>query len=332
MTEEQKETYYQPLVYLVPERDEGVLLKTILRSRMHISRKLLTRLKQSEQGIKLNGERRYIDIPVHAGDRVEVRMQEEISEDILPEEMPLDILFEDAHLLIVHKPAGIIVHPTHGHYTGTLANGVVWHWREKGETVRFRPVHRLDQETSGVLAIAKTPYVHQHISEQMQRVGITKEYLAIVHGRMEQLSGTVNEPIDRDQDRPRLRVVTPDGYPAVTHYQLEAAYAEGSLVRIRLETGRTHQIRVHMRHLGHPLFADKMYGPGGELETGILANSTDDGEVHDLRYPLRRQALHAVKLGFTHPITLEPLTFTAPLPADMEETIAVLKQQDEQQK
>ncbi|MBC8080350.1 MAG: RluA family pseudouridine synthase, partial [Gorillibacterium sp.] len=231
---------------------------------MHISRKLLTRLKMSEQGITLNGERKYIDIKVHAGDRVEVRMQEEISEDILPEDMELDIIHEDAHLLIVNKPAGIIVHPTHGHYTGTLANGVVQHWRKKGENVRFRPVHRLDQETSGVLAIAKTPYVHQCISEQMQTVGITKEYIAIVHGKIEQASGTIDAPIDRDAERPRIRVVTEEGYAAVTHYWVTAAYDAGSVVRIRLETGRTLQIRVLLRHLGHPLLADKMYGPGGE--------------------------------------------------------------------
>ncbi|MCL6459378.1 MAG: RluA family pseudouridine synthase, partial [Gorillibacterium sp.] len=192
---------------------------------MHISRKLLTRLKMFEQGITLNGERKYIDIMVHEGDRVEVRMQEEISEDILPEDMELDIIYEDAHLLIVNKPAGIIVHPTHGHYTGTLANGVVQYWRMKGEQVRFRPVHRLDQETSGVLAIAKTPYVHQCISEQMQKEGITKEYIAIVHGRVEPSSGTIDAPIDRDKERTRIRVVAEDGYSAITHFWVEAAYA-----------------------------------------------------------------------------------------------------------
>lgn len=316
------EHYYEPVVYIVPQEDEGMLLKTILRNRMNVSRRLLSRLKLTAQGIMLNGERRYIDIPVQAGDQVEVRMQEEVSEDILPEEMPLSILFEDDHLLILNKPAGVIVHPTHGHYTGTLANGVVYHWRQKGENVRFRPVHRLDQETSGVLVIAKNPYVHQHISEQMQQDKITKAYIALVHGRMELTEGTVNAPIDRDKEHPRIRIVTSEGYESITHYKVEAAYESGSIVRIRLETGRTHQIRVHMRHLGHPLIADRMYGPGGELETGIIPDKlADDG------FPIQRQALHAVQLGLTHPGTGEWITFTAPLPTDMQETINSLREE-----
>jgi len=270
--------YHEPLVYVVPEADAGMKLGTVLKNRMGISRTLMTRLKQSERGITVNGRRAYTDAVVRPGDRVEARMQREVSEDILPEPMELAILYEDEHLLILNKPPGVVVHPTHGHYTGTLANGVVWHWRQKGETVRFRPVHRLDQETSGVLAIAKNPFVHQSISEQMQRGSVAKEYTAIVHGRMERVEGTVDAPISRDADNPRVRVVSPAGDRSVTHYRVAEAYPEGSVVHLRLETGRTHQIRVHMRHLGHPLFGDKMYGPGGEAETGIIPGRASSAE------------------------------------------------------
>lgn len=175
-------SYYPPITYIVPQSEDGWLLKTILQKRMDVSRKLLSRLKMTEQGIMLNGERVYISVKVAGGDRVEIRMEQETSVDILPQDIPFDILYEDEHLLVVNKAAGIIVHPTHGHYTDTLANGVVHYWAAKGEQYRFRPVHRLDQETSGVLVIAKNPYSHQHISEQMIAGTVDKRYAALCTG------------------------------------------------------------------------------------------------------------------------------------------------------
>lgn len=292
--------YYEPLVHTVSAEEDGFLLKTILHSRMKLSRKLLSRLKQTEQGITVNGERRYTNVRVKAGDIVEVRMQEEESDDILPQDLPLDIIHEDDHLLVLNKPAGMVVHPTHGHYVNTLANAVVHHWRATGQTVRFRPVHRLDQETSGVLAIAKNPYVHQHISEQMMRGEVDKRYLALVHGRIGQGEGTIDAPIDRDPLASHIRIVTPGGYPSVTHYRVAAQFPEATLVRLRLETGRTHQIRVHMKSIGHPLVGDKLYGPPAS------------GRLH-----LERHALHAEQLAFAHPGTQSRMTFTAPVPEDM---------------
>ncbi|MEO3943850.1 RluA family pseudouridine synthase [Gorillibacterium sp. CAU 1737] len=323
-----EQSYYEPLVYLVPESDAGMKLGNVLKNRMGISRTLMTRMKQTEQGITVNGARTYTDAVVQAGDRVEARMRKEESEDILPEPMELAILHEDDHLLILNKPPGAIVHPTHGHYTGTLANGVVWHWQQNGELVRFRPVHRLDQETSGVLAIAKNPFVHQHISEQMQRGTVDKEYRAIVRGRLEAAEGTVDAPIARDADNPRVRIVTPEGDRAVTHFRTEEAHEEGTVVQIRLETGRTHQIRVHMRHLGHPLYGDKMYGVGGEAETGIIPGREEallEPSFDEEREGIARQALHAEKLAFVHPGTGERMTFTAPLPLDMQHLIERLR-------
>jgi len=303
-------SYYEPLRYEVPPQDEGILLRTILHNRLGLSRKLVSRMKLTEQGITVNGQRAYTSIHVRAGDVVEVRMEREQSDDILPQEMELDILFEDDDLLILNKPAGMIVHPTHGHYTNTLANGVVHYWRERGESFRFRPIHRLDQETSGVLAVAKNAYVHQQISEQMIARDIDKSYLALVCGEMKQEQGTIDGPINRDPDMPHVRIVTPDGYPAVTHYAVERRLNGATLVRIALETGRTHQIRVHMKHIGHPLLGDKMYG---------TAVSTLLSER--LRSVLDRQALHAAMLSFVHPGTRERVQFAAPLPFDMQQAI-----------
>lgn len=303
-------SYYEPLVYIVPPEEEGFILKTVLQKRLMVSRKLLSRIKLTERGITVNGERQYINIKVKAGDRVEIRMEEEQSEDILPQDLPLHILHEDEHLLILAKDAGIIVHPTHGHYVNTIANGVVYHWQQAGITCRFRPIHRLDQETSGVLAIAKTPYVHQQISEQMIQHLVKKEYLAFVWGTVASPSGTINEPIDRDPEQPHVRIVRSDGYAAVTHYEVVKQFEKAALVRIWLETGRTHQIRVHMRHLGHPLLGDKMY---------TLEQYRDDADELEASDRLDRQALHAFKLGFVHPGTREWTEFNALLPADLSE-------------
>lgn len=210
--------YYSPIVYTVTEQEDGWPLKTVLQRRPLVSRKLLSKIKLTEQGVMLNGERVYISVKVGAGDVVEVRMEQEESDDILPEPIPFTVLYEDEHLLIVNKDAGIIVHPTHGHYTGTLANGVVHYWKTKGERFRFRPIHRLDQETSGVLAIAKNPYVHQHVSEQMIAGTVDKKYIALVHGAPVPEQGAVDGPIDRDPEEPHRRIVTPDGYAARTLY------------------------------------------------------------------------------------------------------------------
>ena len=311
--------YLAPIAYRVPADDEGLTVHAILRQRLKLSRTLVARLKMTECGIMLNGRRVYTSAPVIAGDLVEARMERESSDDILPEPLRIDVLYEDEYLLIVNKAAGMIVHPTHGHYTGTLANGVVHYWQARGERVRFRPIHRLDQFTSGVLAIAKNPYVHQHVSEQMKRWTVDKSYIAFVHGAPEPEAGTIDAPIDRDRDNPHVRVVTADGYAARTAYTTVRRYASCSAaaVRLRLETGRTHQIRVHMKHIGCPLIGDPMYGPGQP--------SDDERLVHGL---LDRQALHAERLAFVHPASGERVCYDAPLPDDLAELRNYLERSD----
>jgi 23S rRNA pseudouridine1911/1915/1917 synthase len=273
---------------------------------MGVSRKLLSRLKRTERGITVNGERRWMSDRLRPGDRVQVRMPAERSDDILPQPIPLDILYEDDHLLVVNKPAGLIVHPTVGHYINTLANAVVHYWQQKGRAYRFRPVHRLDRDTSGVLAIAKNAYVHQRLSEQLQTGRVRKTYVAYVHGHPSSPAGTIDAPIDRDPERPHIRIVTASGYPSVTHYETEREYGAAARVRLRPESGRTHQIRVHMKHIGHPLIGDEMYGPDSPTETERRLDALAG-----------RQALHAAALGFDHPVTGRPVWFEAPLPDDL---------------
>lgn len=313
MTKVLDSLYYKPLVVVVGEADHGKMVRTVLERKLGVSRKLLSQVKQTEHGLTVNEVRVYTTAKVSTDDVIRVRMEREISEDILPEPIPIQIVYEDDDLLIVNKPAGIVVHPTHGHYTGTLANGVVYHWRQKGERVRFRPVHRLDEDTSGLVAIAKTSYVHQQLSEQMQANTIMKIYRAYVYGMPAPLEGTVNEPIDRDPDEPHIRIVTPDGYPSVTHYNTAESFHSdteavsipaAAAVRLKLETGRTHQIRVHMQYIGCPLIGDKMYGP-------------KDGAVMEWEEAAGRQALHAETLGFTHPISKEWMEWNAALPPEL---------------
>ncbi|WP_028611953.1 RluA family pseudouridine synthase [Paenibacillus harenae] len=303
--------YYKPLVAVVTEAEQGKTVRSVLERQLGVSRKLLSQVKLTEHGLTVNEKRVYTTSPVRTGDVIRVRMEREVSDDILPQPLPVQIVFEDEDLLIVNKPAGMIVHPTHGHYTGTMANGIVYHWQQKGERVRFRPVHRLDEETSGLVAVAKTSYVHQQLSEQMQAGGVLKLYRAYVYGSPEPAKGTVDAPIDRNPDEPHVRIVTPEGYPSVTHYETVKCFrtADGSApaaaaVRLKLETGRTHQIRVHMQHIGCPLIGDKMYGP-------------KEGAISAWEEAAGRQALHAETLGFTHPITRERMEWQASLPLEL---------------
>lgn len=292
-----------PFLYVVPPKDSGMTVRTVLRDRMGLSRSLVVKLKREERGILLNGERVYTSAKVRAGDRVEVNLPDETSGDVLPEPIPFDILHEDDHLLVVNKPAGLIVHPTHGHYAGTLANGVVHYWQSKGIRARFRPVHRLDQFTSGVLVIAKNAFVHQQIAEQLKKNRVEKAYAAFVFGTPDPPAGTVEGPIGRSDENPHVRIVRPDGAPSVTRYETVETFGFASLLRVYPVTGRTHQIRVHMRHIGHPLLGDAMYAADRDMPPGI---------------PLERQALHAESLCFVHPVTGERVRYQAPMPNDLQ--------------
>lgn len=222
----------------------------------------------------------------------------------LPEPISLNIVFEDDAILIINKPAGLVVHPGSGNWSGTLLNGLLHHDSTLGAIPRAGIVHRLDKETSGLMVVAKTLIAQTHLVRQLQARSVSREYLALAHGRVER-NGTVDAPIGRHPTQRTRMAVVPNGREAVTHYMIEHHYVDCTRVRCRLETGRTHQIRVHMAHLGHPLVGDPVYG-----------RKRCGNPLLDV-FP--RQALHAQRLALVHPTTGETVSWQAPVPADMSE-------------
>lgn len=289
----------------------GKQIKEVLQKRLHMSRRVIRKLVAA-QGVLVNGEPIWLSWRLAEGDHLRLILPAEESVDILPEPITFQNVFEDEDVLVVEKRAGLIVHPTSGHWTGTLANGVVYDWQQRGIVARFRPVHRIDQWTSGLLVIAKNHHAHQLLSRQMMERTIDRAYTAIVHGVLERDEGLVVGPIGRNDDDFRVREVRADGQEASTEYRVTDRFAEGTQVDLKLHTGRTHQIRVHMKHLGHPLFGDAMYG------------TTDDQRW------IERQALHAKLLGFVHPRSGEKMLFQSPLPEDMCRLVERLKGNSEE--
>ncbi|WP_309742288.1 RluA family pseudouridine synthase [Chamaesiphon sp. OTE_20_metabat_361] len=248
-----------------------------------------------------------------AGDRVYVSIPPPEAIDLVPESIPLDILYEDAHLAIVNKPAGMVVHPSAGHSTGTLVHALLAHCplSQIGGIQRPGIVHRLDKDTSGAIAIAKTDFAHQHLQQQLQAKTARREYLGVVYGTPKVDSGTIDLPIGRHPvDRQKNTILALDlgGKSAVTHWQIEERLRSFSLIRFRLETGRTHQIRVHATKMGHPIVGDPVYGTGRSI--GVK---------------LPGQALHAHRLELIHPETGELISVTAPIPAYFQTLVQVLR-------
>ena len=243
--------------------------------------------------------------------------------EIIAQDIPLDIVYEDATVLVVNKPAGLVVHPGHGNYSGTLVNALAWHFKDNPDydvtDPRMGLVHRIDKDTSGLLVVAKTPDAKTDLGRQFFNKTTRREYVAMVWGRPDPASGTIVGNIDRDP-RDRLRMaVFPEGdrgKHAVTHYDTIEQLGAVSIVKCVLETGRTHQIRVHMRHIGHPLFSDARYG-GDQVLRGV-PSATYKAFVQGCFDICPRQALHARTLGFRHPVTGEEMDFSAPIPADMQ--------------
>ena len=242
--------------------------------------------------------------------------------EIIAQDIPLDIVYEDADLLVVNKPAGLVVHPGHGNYDGTLVNALAWHFKDNPDydvnDPRMGLVHRIDKDTSGLLVVAKTPDAKTHLGKQFFNKTTKREYNAVVWGVPEPKSGRIEGNIGRSL-RDRLQMaVFPDGdmgKHAVTHYEVLESFGHASLVRCVLETGRTHQIRVHMRHIGHPLFNDARYG-GDQVLRGVQS-SKYKAFIENCFKTCPRQALHARTLGFVHPRTGEEMFFSAEIPADM---------------
>ena len=249
---------------------------------------------------------------LNAEDEIQVRIPDDIPLDIQPENIPLDILYEDEDLLVINKPKGMVVHPAAGHYSGTLVNALLYHCdgQLSGINGVLRPgiVHRIDRDTTGSLLVCKNDMAHRALAEQLKEHSINRRYRAIVWGNLKDDEGTVDAPIGRHPvDRKKMAINRQNGKNAVTHYTVLQRFSKFTYIECRLETGRTHQIRVHMASIGHPLLGDEVYGPGKSP------------------YTLEGQCLHAMTLGFVHPRTGEYVECTAPLPPYFEHLLKTMK-------
>jgi 23S rRNA pseudouridine1911/1915/1917 synthase len=301
------------LTFSVEAQDKGMRLDAYLAWKIgDWSRARLQRLIEDES-VLVNGERVKPSYKLRIADRIEVDLTHVPTTEFLPEDIPLDIVYEDDSFVVIDKPAGLIVHPGAGVSSGTLANALAFHFVQLSKVGgRFRPgiVHRLDKDTSGLLVVAKTEAAHENLAEQFSARKIFKSYVALVHGNVESDSGRIEEPIQRDP-RNRIRMtVGRAGRSALSLYRVRKRYERFTLLDVELRTGRTHQIRVHFAWLKHPIVGDDLYGGGRD-------KSIPDQNVRTAIRKLGRQFLHAEQLRFVHPKTLQPMQFTSKLPLEL---------------
>jgi 23S rRNA pseudouridine1911/1915/1917 synthase len=285
------------------------------------SRSALARLIE-EGHVRLDtNEASKTSLRVSSGQRIEIEFPPPAPSSAFPEDIPLHVLYEDADIAVIDKPAGVVVHPAAGHASGTLVNAILFHVHDlSGVGGEIRPgiVHRLDKETSGVLVIAKNDTAHRTLAAQWNTERIRKEYLALVYGTPDPARASINAPIGRDpRERKRMAVVQ-GGRHAITDYEVVERLRSVSLLRCRLRTGRTHQIRVHMKHIGHPIVGDAVYS--GPQWRGI-----PDKQLQKALSAMKRQALHAARITLPHPSTGEVMTFESPLPDDISRLLAALR-------
>jgi len=293
------------ITYVVNADDNLTYLRDVFRTKLPLSHALLTKLKIQEK-IRVNGLITRTNYRLQPGDIVTVDLELEESNHITPLNIPVEIIYQDADVMVVNKPPGLAVHPVKDRMEGTLANALTYYWLQQGESRLFRPINRLDKGTSGLLLIGKSQYAHQAMSRQQKQGLIKRSYLALVEGEFKEDRGTIDLPIGHeDPGSNACRRVDPvDGKPAITHFQVIKRYQNYTLLSLHLETGRTHQIRVHLSYLGHPICGDTLYGSQSSL--------------------ISHQALHASHIAFLQPRSLEPLEFQAEPPADMRHLLETL--------
>ena len=301
--------------------DAGVRLDAYLASQIEgWSRARLHRLIETED-VLVNGKAAKPSYKLREHDEIEVELTAPPGANFAPENIPLEIVYEDETLVVVNKPAGLVVHPAAGTPSGTLANALAYHFQQlpdSGAGVRPGIVHRLDRDTSGLLVVAKTEAALENLSDQFRDRTVLKSYAALVHGRILQDSGRIDQPLARDpSNRTRMAVVR-GGRNALTLYRVRLTFARFTLLDVELKTGRTHQIRVHLAWLKHPVVGDETYGAGRD-------NTIQDARLRARVRNLNRHFLHAQKLGFTHPQTGEFVKFESPLPADLSELLLELE-------
>lgn len=280
----------------------------------------------------VNGKPVKASYKVAGGDVIDIALPKPPPSDVLPEHIPLEIPYEDEYLLIVNKPAGMVTHPAYAHYSGTLVNALLYHCKSNlsaaNDVTRPGIVHRLDKDTSGIMVIAKTDAVHAKLAKQFSDRTIEREYWAIVWGRFsdgkhEKKSGIIEASLGRSKSDRKKIAVSKEGKAAITEYEVLEEFEYLSLIKLKLRTGRTHQIRVHLHHIGHPVFGDPTYG-GRRISWGSTEKKKKE-KVHEFLSGLDRQALHAKTIGFIHPVTKKKLTFDSTLPDDMQQILTLLR-------
>ena len=288
---------------------EGTKLREYLKREMGISTRLI-RSASIQKRIFINNEVVKMNRVIKNGEIIKIVLEKEESQNIAPEKIDIDIVYEDEDILVVNKKPFMVVHPTKTYQSGTLANGVINYFMESNQNCIVRLVSRLDMNTSGLIIIAKNQFSHGMLSKAMSENKVEKRYLAIVHGIFKEKQGTIDKPIYRPEgiENGTRRVVDERGQRSITHYKVVEEFSDSSLVECKLETGRTHQIRVHLSYLGHPIYGDVLYGDGD-----------NEGDL------IERQALHAYGLDFKSPRTEKELSLRADLPDDMKGLIDKLK-------
>ncbi len=289
------------LKYSVNNSSKYTNVRQVLKNEFNISNRLITKLK-ANKCILLNNAETYLDKLLCVGDIIKCKINfNESSENIVPIKMNLNIIYEDDYLLVVDKPFNMAVHPSILHYNNSLSNGIKHYFDSIGLNRKIRPVNRLDRDTTGIVIFAKNEYIQECLIKQMQSDTFYKEYLAILEGFLEETSGTINAPIARKEGSIIERCIDKNGSKAITHYKVLLSKNNLSLVKFILETGRTHQIRLHSKHIGHPIIGDTLYGKESNL--------------------ISRQALHCHKISFSHPINKKQIEFISTIPNDMKKAI-----------
>jgi len=292
----------------VPEEAAGERLDRFLAGLPEIGSRAVAERLLRDGGVLVDGAPRAKSARLAGGEELEFEAPGPVTSTLVPEEMELTVPYEDEHLLVVDKPAGLVVHPAPGHAQGTLVHGLLAYDVEGGdEPERPGIVHRLDRDTSGLMVVARSPEAHRRLQELVQQREVTREYLALVVGRPRSQRGTIEAPIGRDRrDATRQSLDTDTPRDAVTHFEVEELLQRHALLRVRLETGRTHQIRVHLAAVDLPVAGDPLYGRAGELG-------------------LERQFLHAARLAFPHPVTGAPVEVSSPLPPELETALSTAR-------
>jgi len=287
------------LNYDITANEATLKLKNYLKKDLKLSTRFI-RNAANDGRIFVNGKIVNLAYILKQGDKLMLRLDKEESQNVEPQKMDLDILFEDEDIVIVNKPINMVVHPTKSYQLDTLSNGLLYHFKENGEHCIVRLVSRLDMNTSGLVIIAKNQYSHMALARDLHELtSYEKSYIAVIHGHLAEESGTIDLPIYRSEEEPVKRIIDERGQRSVTHFKVLENLNNAQLVKLTLETGRTHQIRVHLSHLGHPIFGDTLYGIEG-----------------DESY-IQRQALHAYRLVFPHPRTGKIIEIESSMPQDM---------------